>query len=583
MTLSANPWLPQLVLCSTAVLILLLGRFLRTPRLWGLLGFLAIAAAAGILIADIGDGETTAGLQWDRFAVAISLGVLFLGGVLNLCTWQPDREPQFSAERQSLLLAGTATATASASADNLLLIFGSLEICTLIAAGLLWKRRADSDQPPGQLARRSLVLQGVSCILILIAAALLVRHTSTSNFIEIRGFFSDAKQAAQLTGIPMLNDFSLRLTVAFLFSGLGMRLMLVPMHFGQPEVFIGADALTRGYLITLSRAVGVIVLFRLLFLTGIVTPSHGIVLAAVLGSLTMLIGTSLAVGRPTLRETLTYLVIGQGGVILAGLAAAWGRDANAIVSMTGSSPLLQGETAAALSVVSAMLSFAGLVALLKSIRREDREADFLDDLKGLMRDRPLVATSIAVLLFNLVGIPPLAGFWSRLSTWGALLSVVRETGEGSVSWHPTLFLMVIAVGIHAVITATIAFRLIAAMVFDPPVAGAKSGRDLPAMFAGAICAVLTILIGLSPTRTAGWLDAIIPAHSLSPQSPQGGGSGNSQATTTRDSQKMVAVSTHTLDRFRHGSTHRRVFVVTMFDECGENLDPVFGFRADFAE
>jgi NADH-quinone oxidoreductase subunit N len=133
--------------------------------------------------------------------------------------------------------------------------------------------------------------------------------------------------------------------------------------------------------------------------------------------------------------------------------------------------------------------------------------DDVDELAGIGQTHPLVAAAIAVFMFSLAGVPPLAGFWGKF----ALFSGAIELGApvaGEQSEIQPWFLALAIVGVaNAAIAAAYYLRVVATMYFRSPesaaapvaadAAGLPSHEPAPAM-AAAICLVLVIAVGVVP-------------------------------------------------------------------------------------
>ena len=122
----------------------------------------------------------------------------------------------------------------------------------------------------------------------------------------------------------------------------------------------------------------------------------------------------------------------------------------------------------------------------------------VDDLAGLARSNPLTALFLAVFLFSLMGIPPLAGFTGKLLIFASALNF-NEGGLADAhvrNWF--LALAVIGV-VNATIAAGYYLRVVAAIYFRPPLVTPRSAGGRGAAFAAALCALLVVLVGLAPT------------------------------------------------------------------------------------
>ena len=131
----------------------------------------------------------------------------------------------------------------------------------------------------------------------------------------------------------------------------------------------------------------------------------------------------------------------------------------------------------------------------------------MDELVGLGSARPAVAAAIAVFMFSLAGIPPLAGFWGKLGLFSSAIRTALVSGDASTSsWF-----VVLAVGgaINAAIAAAYYLRVVSVMYFRSRTAGNATTDQFGATTAMFACAVLLVSVGVFPraavnaSRTSG--------------------------------------------------------------------------------
>jgi NADH-quinone oxidoreductase subunit N len=207
----------------------------------------------------------------------------------------------------------------------------------------------------------------------------------------------------------------------------------------------------------------------------------------------LLIGNLAALMQTNVKRMLAFSTISQMGFVLLGLIAGVVNGSHLGGANAYSSSMFYVIT----YVLTTLASF-GVIILLS---RKGFESDELADFAGLNQRSPLYAGIMAACMFSLAGIPPMVGFYAKLSVLQALL----------VSESP----MYIALAVYAVIMSLIGafyyLRVVKVMYFDAPAAGA------PAIEAsGEVRAVLTIngllvlVLGLVPgTLMALCADAVV--------------------------------------------------------------------------
>ena len=136
----------------------------------------------------------------------------------------------------------------------------------------------------------------------------------------------------------------------------------------------------------------------------------------ILAIMTMTIGNVAAIMQKSLTRMLAYSSIAHAGYILIGLAVS-----------PYSSLGLQGSLYQILNhAVMKGMAFIAVTGIVTTLAVTN-----LDKLKGLGRRMPITALGLTISLLALAGVPPLAGFWSKIMLFGGALEA------GSVVWWAT--------------------------------------------------------------------------------------------------------------------------------------------------
>ena len=190
----------------------------------------------------------------------------------------------------------------------------------------------------------------------------------------------------------------------------------------------------------------------------------------VLAVLTMTTGNIVALMQTNLKRMMAYSAIAHAGYILVAMAA--------------------GSSAAGAAILYYLLGYAftnlGAFAVIIAMGRRGHPHETIADLRGLSTREPALAGAMAVMLFSLSGVPPLAGFVGKFTIFSAALS------SGYV------WLVVIAV-LNSVTSVYYYLRPIVAMYTDTGGAEVVRMRSRPALIAAiAIAVIATIMIGIYP-------------------------------------------------------------------------------------
>ena len=158
----------------------------------------------------------------------------------------------------------------------------------------------------------------------------------------------------------------------------------------------------------------------------------------------MALGAFAAIGQTNIKRLMAYSSIGHMGFALVGLAA-------------GTPEGIQGVLVY-LAIYLAMT--VGTFAVILAMRRDGGMVENISDLAGLARSNPALAFFLALLLFSLAGIPPLAGFFAKYYVFlGAM-----KAG---------LFTLAVIGVLSSVVGAYYYLLIVKTMYFDEPAPGFK--------------------------------------------------------------------------------------------------------------
>jgi len=205
-----------------------------------------------------------------------------------------------------------------------------------------------------------------------------------------------------------LQDLSARYVIgvcmAFFIMGFGLKAALVPFHAWLPDAHPSApapiSAMLSGLLIKVS---GIYALFRIVYSVIGMSPVLSQVLMA-LGTISMVVAALLACGQKDIKRMLAYSSISQVGYIVLGLAVG-----TPLGIAGGLFHLFNHAVAKGLLFLN-----SGSIQHITGTRN-------LEELGGLGKRVPLTAGTNLVGSLSIAGVPPLAGFWSKLIIIMALI------------------------------------------------------------------------------------------------------------------------------------------------------------------
>jgi NADH-quinone oxidoreductase subunit N len=227
--------------------------------------------------------------------------------------------------------------------------------------------------------------------------------------------------------------------LVFIVAGIAFKLGVVPFHMWVPDVYQGAPTSVTLFIASAPKIAAFAFTLRLLVngLEPLVADWHGMLV--VLAVLSMVLGNVVAIAQTNLKRMLAYSTISHMGFVLLGV-------------LSGS---LNGYASAMFYVLVYVLTALAGFGVLLLLSREGFESEELDDLKGLNRRDPWFAFIMLLVMFSMAGVPPLAGFFAKLSVLQAALQ------QGLV-WLVVLAVMMSLVG------AFYYLRVVKLMYFDDP-------------------------------------------------------------------------------------------------------------------
>ncbi len=303
------------------------------------------------------------------------------------------------------------------------------------------------------------------------------------------------------------------IAIGFVLVGFGFKVSAAPFHFAAPDAYSGASSPIAGILATASKAMGIIGLLRMLLIVASPEASEdGTVWLTLLGLIalvTMTWGNIAALGSTNPKRMLAYSSVAHAGYMLAAITAigAWNWDD----SLAGDS----GESA--IAVLTALIfHLVVLVAfklgafLVLSILESEGDASRLSSLGGLAKREPFLAVAMFIFMISLAGVPPLAGFVSKLlvimgivkvavGQMGAEIISGGDYGITDVHW---VWWLALAMVINSAISVYYYLRIGVVMFFDEPEQG-RSGplpQGWEVRFAILACLMATLFMGVASDK-----------------------------------------------------------------------------------
>ncbi|MEJ2208108.1 MAG: NADH-quinone oxidoreductase subunit N [Anaerolineae bacterium] len=310
-----------------------------------------------------------------------------------------------------------------------------------------------------------LILASVSVAFLLFGMALVYADQGSLAFDDITWSQAIAGGAAQ-GGLLLAG-------LALLVVGIGFKLALVPFHLWAPDVYEGAPAPVAAFVATVSKGGMAALLLRLFAQADVMAQPSIFVVFGIVAVASMVIGNLLALLQSNLKRILAYSSIAHLGYLL--------------VAFMASGDL--GATAVTLYLVTYFVTTLAAFGIVTVLSPGQRDADRLDDYRGLFWRRPWLAAILTITMLSLAGIPLTAGFIGKF--------YVLAAGVGS-----ELYWLVIILVVSSTIGLYYYLRVIVSMYLASPEEGEAAPTPALPLTGGVVLAVLAMVLiwlGVYPT------------------------------------------------------------------------------------
>ncbi|HAD24648.1 MAG TPA: NADH-quinone oxidoreductase subunit NuoN [Alphaproteobacteria bacterium] len=425
------PAMPELILACGAMALLMLGVFRgdQSTRLVTLLSVGLMVVAGGFVLMQ---GETrveTFGGSFVIDAFSHFAKILILLGSSVILLMARDYQRRENMERFEfpiLVLLATLGMLMMVSANDLIALYMGLELQSL-ALYVIASFKRDSERST-ESGLKYFVLGALASGILLYGASLIYGFTGTTNFTALAGLVGEGD-----TSIGLI--FGL----VFLTAGLAFKISAVPFHMWTPDVYEGAPTPVTALFASAPKVAAMALFIRVLMgpLPGLSGEWQQIIVFLSIAS--MVLGAVAAIGQSNIKRLMAYSSIGHMGFALVGLAAGTPEGVQGVLIYMA---------------IYVAMNF-GVFGCILAMRDKQGMLENINDLAGLGRTNPMMALALALLMFSLAGIPPLAGFFAKFYVFLAAINAGLYT------------LAVIGV-LASVIGAFYYLRIIKIMYFDAP-------------------------------------------------------------------------------------------------------------------
>ncbi len=379
--------LPLLVVASAPIIMMItitISRNFKVIYAFSLVMFLAALASLFVIAPNI-PCKIESLLVMDGFSMLLLGAIFCVSLVISVISYlyfnnhTGEREEYFI-----ILFIATLGASVLVTANHFVTFFLGLETLSIALYVLIaYLKHRDYSIEAGV---KFLVIASVATAFLLFGMALIYAGTGEMSFEGVAAAFGKGNMNPLLVA-----GFVMMLT------GIGFKLALVPFHMWTPDIYQGAPAPVSTFIATISKGAILAVFIRFFTLVHGSDNNILVVIISVIAILSMFTGNLLALKQSNFKRLLAYSSIAHMGYLMITLLAG----------------TVYGVQAAIFYLISYMITTLGAFGTISILSVCERDAEDIDDLKGLFWKNPRIAVVLSLTLLSLAGIPLTAGFMAK--------------------------------------------------------------------------------------------------------------------------------------------------------------------------
>ncbi len=467
---------PEIFLLVMGCVIALFDLGVKSPRRTGtyVLTLLTLAAVAALQAFYAMGGITVYGFgnmvvsdpmgNWLKFFATVAVMVTLVYGR----PYSADRDMLRGGELFTLSVLALLGMFIMISGNNFLVIYLGLELLTLSSYALVALRRDNATAT--EAAMKYFVLGALASGFLLYGLSMMYGATGSLDVTEVFKAINSGEIKHQVLVFGLV----------FVVAGLAFKLGVVPFHMWIPDIYQGAPTAVT-LLVGGAPKLAAFAIFIRLLVEGMLPLAFDwqqMLMVLAVGSL--LIGNLAAIAQTNLKRMLAFSTISQMGFVLLGLMS--GVVNGNVESAAGA------YSASMFYVISYVLTTLASFGVIMLLARDGFESEEIADFAGLNQRSPLYAAVMAICLFSLAGIPPMIGFYAKLSVLQSLVASGQTFYIG---------LAVFAV-MMSLIGAFYYLRVVKVMYFEEPTSSATVSAPLDVRVVLTMNGALVLVLGLVP-------------------------------------------------------------------------------------
>ncbi len=369
-------------------------------------------------------------------------------------------------EFYSLLLFAVVGMMLIVHSNSLLILFLGIELMSIsfyVLAGFI---RTNTKSVEASL--KYFLLGAFATGFLLYGIALIYGATGTLNIIDI------GKIVMSKSDLPIYCVIGLGLIII----GLSFKSAAFPFHQWAPDVYHGSPTVVTGFMSTAGKTAAIIALVVITrpFMANILDVKSGFDISTIqniiafISAGTMLIGNITALVQKNIKRMLAYSSVAHAGYLLMGIVA------NSTLGWVGIT----------FYATAYLFMQMGAFTIISVYERNNEKNLEIKDYAGLSKSHPAMAAMMALFMFSLAGIPPMAGFFGKYYLFAA-------TVEAGFTW-----LTIVAV-ISSIISMYYYIGLVVQMYFKDNKGNVLEGKAGLSNITIVIATIAILLFGLFPS------------------------------------------------------------------------------------
>jgi len=467
---------PDILLAVMAIVIAMVDLFVKSPRRTatyvlslitiGVVAYLeAVAATQGQTVYSFGNMVVSDSMgSWLKCFACLSVMVTLVYGR----PYAAERDMLRGGELFTLGLFALLGMFVMISGNNFLVLYLGLELLTLSSYAMVALRR--DSAVASEAAMKYFVLGAMASGFLLYGLSMLYGATGSLDITTVFKAVASGQIKHQV----------LVLGLVFVVCGLAFKFGVVPFHMWIPDVYHGAPTAITLMIGGAPKLAAFAMTVRLLVEGLLPLAVDWQQMLMVLAISSLLIGNLAAVAQTNLKRMLAFSTIAQMGFVLIGLLSGVVNGNTAAAANAYSSAMFY-----VITYVLTTLATFGIILLLA---REGFESEEISDLAGLNQRSPLYAGVMAACMFSLAGVPPLVGFYAKLSVLQALIASGQAGAIG---------LAIFAV-MMSLIGAFYYLRIVKVMYFDAPITASTVSASTDVRVVLSLNGALILILGILP-------------------------------------------------------------------------------------